>query len=366
MIAEPDTITVADAERDAIACAVENAGPLLSAGLSCETVQRQLTTDGTDAEIARAAIDQLTDSETGTHDRTLTAAGFPRVDNASDWIVSQPGEPKQIVVNVFDEGDKVAVIGGSKTRKTFTVLQMGVHLAAGMPFLCWDIEKPFVVLIVQMEVKRDHYWRRFKRMLRATGGRIDDRLHILNCRGHEIKMEYIEAVASALGAQVIIFDPLYKLMDGDENAAHEVKPTLRAFDVLAEATGAAVVYTHHDPKGNAAERDIRDRGAGSNVLSRDYDACLTLTPHRDEPDAAVVGVLLRNYPPQDSFCIQWTDGHYEVADDLVALTGKPGKYDAAIREAFALNPGGSLSDIAAVAGCDRSTVSRVKKRLGVA
>jgi hypothetical protein len=179
-------------------------------------------------------------------------------------------------------------------------------------------------------------------------------------------MDYIEGVARSIEAQVIIFDPLYKLMDGDENAAHEVKPTLRAFDKLAEATGAAVIYTHHDPKGNAAERDIRDRGAGSNVLSRDYDACITLTPHRDEPDAAVVGVLLRNYPPQDSFCIQWADGHYEVADDLVALTGKPGKYDAAIRNALELNPSGSLSQIAEVVGCNRSTVSRVKKRLGVA
>ena len=81
---------------------------------------------------------------------------------------------------------------------------------------------------------------------------------------------------------------------------------MSAFDELAEQTGAAIIYVHHDTKGSPGDKDIRDRGAGSNVLGRDYDACVTLTAHASDPDATVVEVLLRNFPPQDPFTIAWS------------------------------------------------------------
>ena len=97
-----------------------------------------------------------------------------------------------------------------------------------------------------------------------------------------------------------------------------------AFDELAEQTGAAIIYVHHDTKGSPGDKDIRDRGAGSNVLGRDYDACVTLTAHASDPDATVVEVLLRNYPPQDPFTIVWScdevPGGYRfnMAEDMSA------------------------------------------------
>jgi RecA-family ATPase len=38
---------------------------------------------------------------------------------------------------------------------------------------------------------------------------------------------------------VVILDPLYKLLEGDENSAQDMKPLLAGFDRLAETTGAA-------------------------------------------------------------------------------------------------------------------------------
>jgi hypothetical protein len=92
-----------------------------------------------------------------------------------------------------------------------------------------------------------------------------------------------------------------------ENAAEDTKIILNAFDQLAEQTGATVCFTHHDAKGSPGDRDIRDRGAGSNVLSRDYDACITLTAHSQDPDATVVETLLRNYRPQEPFTALWVE-----------------------------------------------------------
>jgi hypothetical protein len=232
--------------------------------------------------------------------------------NASAWLQTDPPAPDQILEDTFDAGDKLAIISSSKLFKSFLALQMALSIAAGRNFLTWRVTRPRRVLYAQFEIKDDHFHRRTKRMARATGiGTADlgDRLHIINARGMGISgpagIERIQKVAMDFHPEVIFFDPLYKLATGVENAAEDAKVILNAFDVLAEKTGAAIVYIHHDAKGSPGDRDIRDRGAGSNVLGRDYDACFTLTPHASDPDATVIDVLLRNYRPQEPFTIIW-------------------------------------------------------------
>ena len=252
--------------------------------------------------------------------------------NAADWIETEPPPPDQILGDTFDAGDKVAVIGASKRRKSFFVLQLALHLAAGRDFLVWKVPRPRKVLLVQMEVKTDHFHRRLRRMAEILGlsrDTVGDNLRIINSRGEEHSMEAVGASAREIGAEMIIFDPLYKLVAGDENASVDLKPVLKEFDRLAGATGAAVAYVHHDAKGNAGDRIIRGRGAGSNVLGRDYDCCITLTGHRDDPDAVVVEVLLRNYKPQEPFAIGWCEGSFRTADLApVAATSRNSSSDS--------------------------------------
>lgn len=119
------------------------------------------------------------------------------------------------------------------------------------------------------------------------------------------------------GADLVVVDPLYKFHDGDEISAKDMKVPLKEFDELIARSGAALLYVHHDAKGTAGDRDIRDRGSGSGALARDYDANFTLTPHRDYEDAVVVETLFRNYPPRDKFSIEWQKGvHHFACSDL--------------------------------------------------
>lgn len=234
--------------------------------------------------------------------------------NAADWLDSDPPEPDQIMENTFDAGDKIAIIASSKLRKTFFLLQMLLSMAAGRPFLSWPISKPRRILHVQFEIQGHHYHRRLKRMCKALGitsADLGDRFHILNARGLGIAgqegIEKIGLLAVAVNPEIISFDPLYKVATGAENAAEDLKGILNCFDELAKKTGAAILYVHHDPKGNSGDRDVRDRGAGSNVLGRDYDAAITLTPHATETETVVIETLLRNYRPQEPFTIQWIE-----------------------------------------------------------
>jgi hypothetical protein len=246
--------------------------------------------------------------------------------DAADWIETEPPPLDPIIEGMFEKTDKVALIGSPKLRKSFLALQMALHIAAGRDLLAWKIPKRRKVLLVQMEMKTSHFHRRLKKMTQTLGitrAVIESNLHIVNGRGKTVDMAEIAAHARAFGAEVIIFDPLYKLAQGDENSAQDMKPILAEFDRLAEMTGAAVLYVHHDPKGTPGDRNLRDRGAGSGVISRDYDCCIMMTAHRDDADAVVIEVLQRNYKPLDPFTIGWCEGTFRVAD-LAAVTAKSG------------------------------------------
>lgn len=237
--------------------------------------------------------------------------------DAADWIETDPPPLDPIIEDMFERTDKVALIGSPKVRKSFMALQLALHVAAGMDFLQWRIPQARKVLLIQTEMKPSHFHRRVKRMafnLGITRAVIESNLRIVNGRGAHVDLDEVADLAQSFGAELIIFDPLYKLMQGDENSAQDVKPILAAFDQLAEATDAGVVYVHHDPKGSSGDRNIRDRGAGSNAFSRDYDCCITMTPHRDDEDAVVIAVLRRNFAPQEPFTIGWGDGSFRMAD----------------------------------------------------
>jgi len=255
---------------------------------------------------------------------------LPTLINAADWLLTEPDEPDQILEGILDVKDKLAIIGSSKMRKTFFFLQLLICLAAGRPFLNWRIPKPRRAVHIQYEISSKHFHRRVKRVCAAMGvtaADIDDRLQILNARGLNLSgkdgIEEILRILESYNPEIISFDPLYKVATGAENAIEDGRIILNAFDWLIEKTGAAVAYVHHDAKGFSGDRDIRDRGAGSNVIGRDYDACITLTPHVTEADAAVVDVLLRNYRPQNPFTVLWTeDGEtggykFELRPELV-------------------------------------------------
>lgn len=249
--------------------------------------------------------------------------------NAAKWLNEESPFPDQVLEDTFDTGDKVAIIGLSKLRKSFFLLQLAILLAAGLNFLLWKVSRCRRVLYVQLEIQEHHFHKRLKRMCTALGitaEKLGDRLQILNGRGLGITgpegVERIEKLAQQFKPEVIVFDPLYKIASGVENAAEDMKKVMDSFDTLTRNTGAAVIYVHHDAKGSPGERDIRDRGAGSNVLGRDYDACLTLTGHATEEDAVVVEVLLRNYRPQEAQTIAWTEDEetggyrFEVREDI--------------------------------------------------
>ncbi len=103
----------------------------------------------------------------------------------------------------------------------------------------------------------------------------------------------------------IILDPTYKVMTKSESAQGEVAALMNSIERLGMATGAAVIFGSHFSKGNQAGKESIDRISGSGVFARDPDAILTMTRH-EEDNVFVFEPILRNCPPIDPFCVEWT------------------------------------------------------------
>lgn len=237
--------------------------------------------------------------------------------DAATYAENEPPPHDAIVRDLFDKADKVSLIASAKKRKSQLAMELALHIAAGRSlFLHLEIPRRRRVLIIQYEIKPDHFHRRLHRAARAHGIDADELrgwLTIVNARGLRPVPDFARLAALAK-AELVILDPLYKLVDGDENKSEEMKPILARFDQLSREQGAAVMYLHHDKKGNTGDRDDRDRGAGSGVLARDFDAAIYLGDHAKDPSLIVVSTLARNYPPTPDKSVVWTEGRFILSD----------------------------------------------------
>jgi hypothetical protein len=260
--------------------------------------------------------------------------------DGDDWLLEEEQLPNSVIEQFLDVGDKFALIGASKARKSFMALQLMLSVAAGRDFLGWRIPQPRRVLLVQYEINKLHFHARLKRMARALGiepGTMNHRIKIINARGvagfvGEDSIVRLREVIDATNPELIFLDPLYKLSAGDEksNGDDGMKPLLAEFDKIVNDYNASLGFCHHDTKGSQANKQNTDRGSGGGILARDYDAALILTPHAVSPDLIVLDSVNRNYKAMPSRTVSWTEtatGGYcfQINPDVAATRQTDGK-----------------------------------------
>jgi hypothetical protein len=241
---------------------------------------------------------------------------------ADAWLAEEPTAPDYAVEGVFEIGDRVLLVAPSKCRKSFFALQLAACLAAGRPFLGLRVPAPRRVLLMNLENRASWQARRLRGMCAALRITANDfgapcRLATVNARHRPVAFVDIGRMAEDCTAEVVLVDPLYAVTDaGNEMNDEERRAMLDAAGRISSA-GRAVVLVQHDPKGQAGDRNTRDRGSGLNTVNRAVDATLALTPYGDarDPDAdslAVLSILARNTPPRPDETIRFCDGAFTV------------------------------------------------------
>jgi hypothetical protein len=245
---------------------------------------------------------------------------LPAILDAADFVQEAIETPPELVAGVLHQGSKLAFGGGSKTFKTWTLLDLALSVATGEPWLSLKTKKGRV-LFLNFEIQPAFFQQRIRagagaKQITLAPGMFD----LWNLRGQAAGYAHIfpritERVKDG-GYALIVLDPIYKCYgDVDENSAGAVAGLMNALESLAVETGAAVAFGAHYSKGNQAGRESIDRISGSGVFARDPDTILNFTRH-EEQDAFTVELTLRNSPPVAPFVVRWLYPLMRRADDL--------------------------------------------------
>ena len=198
----------------------------------------------------------------------------------------------ELIHGILRKGHKMLISGSSKCGKTATLIELALALACGKKWLGFDCEKSRVVYY-NMEVDAGSFTNRVVSVvneLKLDKNEYANYFYTFNLRGITLPLpKFIDLIIprlKSLKADVVIIDPIYKLMSGDENTSKDVGAFVGQFDRLAAAAGVSVIYSHHYTKGSAYNNSLKaiaDRAAGSGVFGRDADAIVTMTQLHYEP-----------------------------------------------------------------------------------
>lgn len=190
-----------------------------------------------------------------------------------------------LIDGLLRQGHKMGLTGPSKAGKSFALIQLCASFAEGLNWIDWPC-KQCKVLYINMEIDPESVKDRFWKVYQALGVEPSKahlgNIYVWNLRGVTLSMEDLATKAIAkckkLDVQVIILDPIYKVMLGDENSAGDVGKFCVQMDRICAATGASFIYCHHHSKGAQGGKNAMDRGSGSGVFARDPDALVDVVP----------------------------------------------------------------------------------------
>ena len=166
------------------------------------------------------------------------------------------------------------------------MLQLGVSVAAGIPWLGMPVLRTGSVLVVSAEDDREEVWRRLHAIKRqysadgewteATDELVTERLYIVDRVGDDNRLttaisgelvrtamaDRIAATAAELpGPVLIVLDPLARFDGGDPNANDDGTRLIECAEHIRKETSATVLLPHHVNKASQRDRDSAQHAA---------------------------------------------------------------------------------------------------------
>ncbi len=225
--------------------------------------------------------------------------GLPPIISSAEFLANPPKLPEEVIEGVVRQGHKMMISGASKSGKSFLLIELAIALAEETKWLGFQCRRSRV-LYINLEIDRNSLIHRFMDIYEALGVKPKNAhsISIWNLRGsskplNELIRELIQK-AKLRAVDVIILDPIYKVMTGDENNATDMAQLTNLFDKICYETGCTFVYSHHHSKGAQGFKRSMDRASGSGVFSRDADAQV------DMIQLNLVEVPSRNNPEESS------------------------------------------------------------------
>ena len=244
---------------------------------------------------------------------------LPAIESCQAFVSLEMPPPVQVVKGILHRGCKAVIGGGSKGRKTWSLIHLGLAVASGTKWWGFDTTKG-KVLYINFELPEFVAHDRIIRIMEAMAVSNVTGLDVWNLRGHACDIEVIgpqirEAIEDRQ-YDLLIVDPIYKLLgDRDENAAGEMGRVMNELELICHISGAALAFGHHYAKGDASAKASIDRMSGSGIFARDPACIIALTDHA-EKEHFIVEPTLRAFAPVEPFVLRWKFPIMEVAEGV--------------------------------------------------
>lgn len=206
---------------------------------------------------------------------------LPDPENLSELFDNEIQLSPELISGVLRQGHKMLIAGPSKAGKSFALMQLAIAIAEGKQWMGFDCVQG-KVLYVNLELDPNSAKKRFVNIYNRLGQGHQNvsNIDIWNLRGKTSPMDKLAPKlirrAQKENYIAVIIDPIYKVLTGDENSAHEMAEFTNQFDKIATELDSAVIYCHHHSKGSQGGKSSMDRSSGSGVFARDPDAILDL------------------------------------------------------------------------------------------
>lgn len=209
---------------------------------------------------------------------------LPEFETLTDEELKNPPPlAPELITGILRVNHKLCIVGPSKAGKSFLLIELAIAVAEGIQWLGRQCRQGRV-LYVNLELDKKSCTHRFHDVYAAMGieARHNEFIDRWNLRGRTMPLDKLTPKlirrAAKRGYELIIIDPIYKVLTGDENSASEMAAFCNLFDRISKDCGCAIVYCHHHSKGSQGDKRSMDRASGSGVFARDPDAMIDLLP----------------------------------------------------------------------------------------
>ncbi|MBQ2161282.1 MAG: AAA family ATPase [Firmicutes bacterium] len=188
----------------------------------------------------------------------------------------------EVIAGILRQGRKMILTGASKAGKSFLLIELAISIAIGRNWLGHFCTRS-KVLYINFELAKDSFTDRLREIcshLNIDPRLLGDMFDTLTLRGMAKQFKDllpgIKHKVEKGGYKVVILDPIYKTLLGDENDAKVVSEFCNALDNLSATTGCTVIFCHHHNKSAGESTAAQNRSSGSGVFARDPDAIVDL------------------------------------------------------------------------------------------
>jgi hypothetical protein len=263
----------------------------------------------------------IADVRTGLEAITEGPGGLGAGITAASLCAKPLPRPPELVAGILYGKGTMMLSGPSKSRKTYTFLDLGLSVATGTAWLGFPTKQAGVIYL-NFELSEHSFCARLVDICAAKGVPPPANFRSFNLRGRRATMGLLAAELPRLirthSAGLVILDPWYKIAaqsGAEENSNDGQARILAEAERIATANGAALVVGHHFAKGDASAKNSIDRAAGAGAMARWGDVIATLSEHK-EPDAMTLEMHLRDFAPVSPIVLRWDQPLWRRDDSL--------------------------------------------------